>query len=389
MTTPQLLWFVLAGFLLGFTTSTLWEWFHFRRERLKLTDRRVRELEAKLQEQEQTLAALPVSERLLSAEADPNWNQPAYRSPGVFLETETPKSDRPLRTEESARTPVTAAANAPAKPTVAPRVFDAVADSGPTAGRSESSPADALRARRHEPARSRQEALAALRRNSEAANRRQGNPPAEARVEDMNNGGRSDGVNPNPDATPNATPANGRMTAGAVSSTAATSQDASARRQWANDPGLTQRSRDYPDDLSKIKGIGDVYKVRLYRAGIYTWHQIAEADAETLRRATSAYPSSNVEEWPVQARQLAAKHGRSGAVYSGSLPDDLTKILGIGPVGAQALYRVGICTYEQLAVTAPEFLADLFPIAVAGDQPDFDQWIVQATHLADSKYQPN
>ncbi len=27
--TMRLLWFVLAGFLLGFAASTLWEWLHF------------------------------------------------------------------------------------------------------------------------------------------------------------------------------------------------------------------------------------------------------------------------------------------------------------------------------------------------------------------------
>jgi len=29
----ELLWYVLAGFILGFIVSTLWEWLHFRRER--------------------------------------------------------------------------------------------------------------------------------------------------------------------------------------------------------------------------------------------------------------------------------------------------------------------------------------------------------------------
>jgi predicted flap endonuclease-1-like 5' DNA nuclease len=161
---------------------------------------------------------------------------------------------------------------------------------------------------------------------------------------------------------------------------------APARQRWANNPALTRRSQEYPDDLSKIKGIGDVYKQRLYRAGIYTWKQIAEGDVETLRRATSAYPSSNVDEWLVQAQKLIEKHGRADAVYSGPQPDDMTKILGIGPVSAAALYRAGICTYEQLASTPIADLEALFPIAVAGDQPDFAQWVTRAANLADEKH---
>jgi len=124
-----------------------------------------------------------------------------------------------------------------------------------------------------------------------------------------------------------------------------------ARQRWFGNPELTERSTTHPDDLSKIKGIGDVYKQRLYRAGYYTWKQIAETDSDTLRRATSAYPSSNVEEWHAQAEKLMEKFGRKDAVYTGPHPDDLTKILGIGPVGAAVLYRAGISTYEQLAST--------------------------------------
>jgi predicted flap endonuclease-1-like 5' DNA nuclease len=158
------------------------------------------------------------------------------------------------------------------------------------------------------------------------------------------------------------------------------------RQRWLGNPDLTQRTQEFPDDLSKIKGIGDVYKQRLYRAGICTWRQIAEGDLEVLRKATGAHPSSNVEDWPVQARKLMEKYNRGEAQYGGPTPDDLTKILGIGPVGASTLYRAGICTYEQLATTPEAELAALFPIAVAGDQPDFAGWIARAEALADAKH---
>jgi predicted flap endonuclease-1-like 5' DNA nuclease len=80
------------------------------------------------------------------------------------------------------------------------------------------------------------------------------------------------------------------------------------------------------------------------------------------------------------------KHGRKNAIYSGPQPDDMTKILGIGPVGASVLYRAGICTYEQLASTSIADLEALFPVAVAGDQPDFAQWVSRAAALADEKH---
>src|SRR5688572_23965292 len=95
----NLLWYVLAGFLLGFVSSTLWEWYYFRKERLKLTDRRIRELEAKLHESElatesitpistTATSAPPADATLKSTPLTSSWGDPNYRSPGVFLETE-------------------------------------------------------------------------------------------------------------------------------------------------------------------------------------------------------------------------------------------------------------------------------------------------------------
>ncbi len=344
--TPDLLWFVLAGFLLGFITSTLWEWFYFRRERLKRTDRRILELEDKLRRLENEPAAAD------EAADQPAWAERTYRSPGVFLDVEEQGVEE--QGEESVADGADDAPRAPeevAAPVAIPRA-------------QEVEPAGAAKPLSARPmsARTRQEVLAALRRNSEAAGRRSmGAENAETPVP---------ASAPAPVQTPAQTPP----------------EPAAPVRAWQQDPALTQPSSDYPDNLSKIRGIGDVYRQRLYKAGIYTWDQVATADEETLRRATSAYPSSNVHEWPPQARELAEKNGRTGARYTGPTPDNLTKIFGIGPVSAQSLYRAGICTYEQLASTTPERLAELFPIAVAGELPDFAAWIRQATELADEKH---
>lgn len=484
----NLLWFVMAGFLLGFATSTLWEWFYFRKERLKLTDRRILELEAKLQEAELAkshtppvnplpmqqsvqqagphetpqsaqlpTSVIPTVDSVTGRSRTSAWGESIYRSPGVFLESEefdeepdeiTSSDDErsrfaPTATNHTNHSPTrlpTSVTQQTAPPTI-PSTFDdptvptsqppldapaskplsasQTAHSSPLAAPADASsdsqiiprgdqlaPADALRAKRGGGARSRQEVLAELRRNSEAVRRGEQIP---AEKPSKSEPGRYDGSNfafvpPSPlppKVQPDARDPGDSAVPGSVGEGGEVPQPKAAaneppvhaplamspeRARWMNDPELTARTQGYPDDLSKIKGIGDVYKYRLYRAGFYTWQQIADADTEVLRRATSAYPSSNIEEWLAQAKKLIEKHGRQNATYEGPVPDDMTKILGIGPVSASVLYRTGICTYEQLAVTSVAELESLFPIAVAGDQPDFAQWVGRAAELADEKH---
>jgi len=319
--TMRLLWFVLAGFLLGFAASTLWEWLHFRRERMKLRDERVRELEGQLREQKRLMDEMrPVSVRM------PAWEQSEYHSPGVFLDSEEPDEEE------------VAAAHKP----------NEVSASGGLGG---ITPArDAIP----------KPVAASVSARAEA----------------------TDAADVAPIETPKRSSESLEQLAASLSSRYAPAE-VDPGRDYRSD--YLERSSNYPDDLTKIKGIGGVYRWRLYRAGIYTWHQIAESGEETLRAATNAYPGSNIEDWQEQARQLAQKNGRQGAVYDGPPPDDLTKIIGIGPVGARTLFRAGICTYEQLAGATPAELHDLFPIAVAGDEPNFPHWIVQAADLAGRK----
>lgn len=343
-------WFVLAGFLLGFTASTLWEWFHFRKERMKARDRRVAELEAKVRELEEGASFALATETQPSA-------APGYRSPGVFLETEEAPAILPPVSQAVMARPdaVTAPANASVEAIALRSTEQRVAGQ---AGR----PMPPVPLMPPVPGRSE---VVSVRRRGDLT-------PLSVRREVLRRGPRP--VNPSAPA--------------ASGLAAAMPQAAERRLAWVDDPRLTEPAQDYPDNLSKVKGIGEVYRQRLYRAGIFTWHQVATTDVARLRQATHAYPSSNVEEWPAQAQQLAEKHRRVDAVYTGPLPDELTKIVGIGPVSAQALYRAGVCTYEQLAVMPVEELGRLFPIAVAGDQPDFHRWIEQAIVLANAKHTP-
>ena len=342
--TTTYLWLVLAGFLLGFTASTLWEWFHFRKQRVRARDARVRDLEAKLRDLEEE-ASIPAAAPAAPASA------PGYRSPGVFLESEEPSANPPA-------VPVISPPAAPAPQDVVlvtPETVGARRTEPRTEPRRESHPVAPERARRRAPT---------------GGMRRRADPTLlSVRREALHSGGYGQAEDPPPRSAAQEPPGG-----------------AAPRAAWRDDPALTRRSTDYPDNLSKVKGIGDVYRQRLFQAGIFTWHQIATTNVARLRQATGAYPSSNVEEWPAQARALAEKRGRVGAVYTGPPPDELTKIVGIGPVGAQTLYSAGICTYEQLAVTPVEELAALFPIAVAGDRPDFQRWVDQAAALADAKH---
>jgi hypothetical protein len=84
----QLVWFLLAGFVLGFATSTLWEWVYYRGlRRRNLASVSPPAVVAARMEQPVTMAPLPTS-----AEAPPD---ALYRSPAVFIEGEQDQLDQP------------------------------------------------------------------------------------------------------------------------------------------------------------------------------------------------------------------------------------------------------------------------------------------------------
>lgn len=75
-------WYVLAGFLLGFGVSTLWEWLYFRRQRMTIRNQRIAELEATVRTYAAATGAPP------SRVAEEGWAEPIFENPGVYLETE-------------------------------------------------------------------------------------------------------------------------------------------------------------------------------------------------------------------------------------------------------------------------------------------------------------
>ena len=104
-----------------------------------------------------------------------------------------------------------------------------------------------------------------------------------------------------------------------------------------------------------------------------------------MRTITKAKPNARPEDWKERALALAQKFNRLAATYGGPLPDDLTKVNGIGPSYADSLYRAGICTYEQLATVDPAELATILPTPAIGTEFNFPDWIKQAAQFAQIK----
>lgn len=77
----QVLWFLLAGFVLGFAASTLWEWLYFRGVRLRSAGARS---PAAISQQQPTGGAAHTS----PSAATTGIGESGYRSPAVFLEGE-------------------------------------------------------------------------------------------------------------------------------------------------------------------------------------------------------------------------------------------------------------------------------------------------------------
>ncbi len=68
--------------------------------------------------------------------------------------------------------------------------------------------------------------------------------------------------------------------------------------------------KSHPDDLTVIKGIGAVYQWKLRDVGVHSCHDLAEADAEHLRRVLDIknWQRTDIESWIKQARDRATKN---------------------------------------------------------------------------------
>jgi predicted flap endonuclease-1-like 5' DNA nuclease len=367
----RVLWFVLAGFVLGFATSTLWEWLYYRRKRLQRVERQY--------------PALPEGE----VTPGERW-QPAYRSAGILLESEAAAAPAPF----TQRTPA-------GKPTpVAPSVVP-TAESQPTASESAAVTTENPAVSRLSDGRRQHGGTGAAISSALTTTTNRTSPPGQPRSLPPATEEESAG---NPQMIARAGARAAALLAGTAPATAV-EQSTPTPASAAPSPSIAtaaptaaatptgeqntlHRPTDYPDDLALIKGIGEAYKRRLYATGIYTWRQLAVTDTESLRSITRAKPNADIKSWQTQAHALAEKYNRTAADFHGPL-DDFTRIEGIGAITADILYKAGLCTYEQLAGALPDELARIVPAPTVGNENDFDGWINDAARLANAKRRNN
>jgi len=136
-------------------------------------------------------------------------------------------------------------------------------------------------------------------------------------------------------------------------------------------------------DLTAIRGIGPHFQQKLYEAGIGTYAELAALSAERIEAIIrpAGWQAFDFQSWIEQAGRLAEETGTVDAIWNGVIPDDLTRIKGIGKVFAQRLYDAGILTFADLAAKSVEELKAI--IRPEGWQKlDLAAWIAQAQELA-------
>lgn len=368
----QGLWLVLAGFILGFAASTLWEWLYYRGKRQAPGG------------QESVSPVYPThtdNPRLVHDETVHNESNPAwafsYRSPGVYLESEQRSAADSAEVDDEPRakvivapppdpvvtTPAQADPNLPRiNPATLAALQNAVAQT-PVAQPAE--PRTTLHSARLSEEQNRPNALLVTTTASGAESRNGAEPPTPP----------LNGVELHAPSTLQVT-----TPAAAVLMTTQPTAVQPAKAMTVTG----EETADHPDNLAMIRGVGEAYKRRLYGVGIYTWRQVAESDIETLRRITRAKPNADINAWRTQARELAEKYQRWHTTFRGPL-DDFTRIDGIGAITADLLYKAGLCTYEQLAGALPDELAKIVPAPTVGEENDFAGWIASAGRLANMK----
>jgi predicted flap endonuclease-1-like 5' DNA nuclease len=140
----------------------------------------------------------------------------------------------------------------------------------------------------------------------------------------------------------------------------------------------TERVR-CPQDLSAVAGIGPVFEERLYKAGIGSYWEVAEMRNSDL--AAVLGEPADYDAIRASALQQATESNSVGRTWDGTPPDDFEVLAGIGEIYEKRLYEAGICTYEALAATPKERLAEICA-APKGRAPDYDEWIAEAYRRA-------
>jgi predicted flap endonuclease-1-like 5' DNA nuclease len=161
---------------------------------------------------------------------------------------------------------------------------------------------------------------------------------------------------------------------------------ASAALMLGKQPVLTPKVQ----ALTSVAGIGSVRQQKLYNAGIGTFWELSNLDNDQLMDLFALNASRlqrvDFDETRGSARQLAEESDTIGLLWDGDRVDDMEALAGVGRAFEQRLYQAGITTYELLAETTPEQLADIIH-APDFNRPDYGEWIVEAKARVEQRLQ--
>jgi chromosome segregation ATPase len=152
--------------------------------------------------------------------------------------------------------------------------------------------------------------------------------------------------------------------------------------------GVQPQITDRLQPLTRVRGIGRAFRRRLYNAGVGTYWELASLSDDELGAVLKLSPMQaeriSLEEIRADALGLARETDTVGQIWQGHQVDEFEPMEGIGNVMEERLYDAGICTFEQLATTTPEQLAEICH-APEMSQPDYGGWIEYARKIADER----
>lgn len=397
-------WYLLAGFLIGFSISTLWEWLYFRRRRMAIRDRRIAELEAAVR----TYAAAATPSQAVATTTH-DWGEPQFESPHVYLETEEPAqpaSEQPaspapnsVRTAQPSVSAVAAAMKSPPnrEPSAPAKVqepgnmqqasslvtpFRSVAVSQPA------SPADAKPQSQplaSSPVQGSQSTEAAATASAMAVIQH----PVATQPPTV-----QDAVAPPPNASPtsdlhrqtvNVVYANGYTNQRPVENPQTTSQASAAAHQAITSEDLDALAMSINELISTLNRASAEAKKDV----------MAEKSLHAAQTRVPPTPTvGRMERILVRLVQAMAQFMRQvRAIVTGrEMPateigvrapdaDDLTRIEGLTLEQAQRLRVAGVTTFERLAALSPDELR-LLTLTPGSGAVDVERWRAQAARLA-------
>lgn len=414
-------WFIVAGFVLGFTVSTLWEWLYYRHKRQE-TLQRGRTSAHLFDETQGSGTRRPIAP-LDEPFEEPRRKSPSYRSPGVFLDSETEPSPRKVsasatddrvRPTRHTQPPIPPAddervAHSEDVPTITVAELAAqhkstdTEEGAPSAAMATPSTADATSEasgaqspRRDDTALPKEEeslgnpaaiaragALAAASLSSGGTTRTAVTatpPPQKPHVENETQehpGGQERAIKPTADQEPSSP----SMPAMREESTADGKEVAGTSANTMHDDSREENGRtDASGDAEQPTRTVSTYGFAAASSSAALTEQTmstAENAPEGEASAVNAAATPQVEAASPPSKELAPHVSRN---RPHDYPDDLAMIKGIGEAYKRRLYATGIYTWRQLAEADTDSLRR---ITRAKPNADIASWLTQALALAE------